>query len=360
MKSETETSKPRITRKTIIFPLIGLATFLLYVYLFQVDISTIVETAKRANPIIYGLASALCLIEVFFFAISWRVLARTLLIELSVMKSYLLVWYSIFVDTIIPAESVSGEAVRVYMITREHGKETCGRAVASLVAHRLLGMAMNVIVLIAGMILLFTESQLEPLIFNLISIVAVGITFTLLLIMLLSFKEKWTLKIINGLVRIGKFLSRRKWNKQLTKMKEDAMDIAKSFHSAIKEYRHNPITIITSFSYLAVTWFFSLGIPYLVFVSLDYQVSWSVILITSTVVLAIKSIPLGIPFEVGIPEIAMTTLYTSLGVPPEISATATILIRLITLWLRFFIGFLAQQWLELKPVLTQTNNKLAE
>jgi uncharacterized membrane protein YbhN (UPF0104 family) len=67
---------------------------------------------------------------------------------------------------------------------------------------------------------------------------------------------------------------------------------------------------------------------------------------------AVKSIPIGIPFEVGLPEITMTTLYVGLGVPATISATATILSRLITLWLRFFIGFGAQQWLELKHRLT--------
>ena len=355
MKKSTETTKPKITRKTLAFPLIGLIIFFLYIYLFQVDISAIISTVESANPLIYVLAVAASLVEVLFFAASWRVLAKTLLIKLSLMKAYLLVWYSIFVDTIIPAESVSGEAARVYIITREQGKETCGRTVASLVAHRLLGMTMNVIVLIIGMILLFAEIQLEPLIFNLISLVAIGITLTLLLIMLLSFKETWTFRIINWLVRIGNFLSRQKWNKQLTKLKEDAINIAESFHDAIKEFKHNPKALSTSLLYLAGTWFFSLSIPYLVFVSLDYQVSWGVVLITSTIVLAIKSIPFGIPFEVGIPEITMTTVYTSLLVPAEISATATILTRLITLWLRFFIGFIAQQWIELKPVLDQTN-----
>lgn len=355
MKKSTETTKPKITRKTLVFPLIGLIIFFLYIYLFQVDISAIISTVESANPLIYILAVAASLVEVLFFAASWRVLAKTLLIKLSLMKAYLLVWYSIFVDTIIPAESVSGEAARVYIITREQGKEICGRTVASLVAHRLLGMTMNVIVLIIGMILLFAEIQLEPLIFNLISLVAVGITLTLLLIMLLSFRETWTFRIINWLVRIGNFLSRQKWNKQLTKLKEDAINIAESFHDAIKEFKHNPKALSASLLYLAVTWFFSLSIPYLVFVSLDYQVSWGVVLITSTIVLAIKSIPFGIPFEVGIPEITMTTVYTSLLVPAEISATATILTRLITLWLRFFIGFIAQQWIELKPLVDQTN-----
>jgi uncharacterized membrane protein YbhN (UPF0104 family) len=69
-------------------------------------------------------------------------------------------------------------------------------------------------------------------------------------------------------------------------------------------------------------------------------------------VLAVKSIPVGIPFEVGLPEITMTTLYTGFGILPEVAATATILSRILTLWLRFFIGLGAQQWLDLKPVLT--------
>ena len=351
-----ESPKPRITRKTIVFPVIGLAAFFLYIYLFQVDIPAIIATAQRVDPSLYALAISLSLVEVLFFSVSWRVLATFLMIRLSVVKSYLFVWYSIFVDTLVPAESVSGEALRVYLITREQGKETCGRAVASLVTHRLLGMTMNVAVLVLGMALFFTETQINPVIFNLVSFLSVGITVTLLLIMFFSFKEQWSLKVITWLVRLGEFLGRGRWSKQLKKIKEDACNIAKSFHDSMKEFKHNPKALVFSLFYLAITWIFSLSIPYLVFMSLGRPVSWGVILITSTIVLAVKSIPLGIPFEVGIPEITMTTLYTSLGVPADISATATILTRLITLWLRFFIGFMAQQWLELKAVLTPSND----
>jgi hypothetical protein len=48
-------------------------------------------------------------------------------------------------------------------------------------------------------------------------------------------------------------------------------------------------------------------IPYLVFLSLGFQIPWSVILIASSIVVAVKSIPIGVPFEVGLPEITMTT-----------------------------------------------------
>jgi uncharacterized protein (TIRG00374 family) len=362
MECPTESPKPRITWKTVLFPIIGLAAFFAYIYIFQVDILGIIATAQRADPVPYAIAVALSLVEVFFFSVSWRVLANFLKIKLSVVRSYLFVWYGIFIDTIIPAESISGEALRVYLITKEQGDQTCGRAVASLVAHRLLGMGMNVAVLIAGMVLLFTETQVDPLIFNLILFLAVGITLTLLFIMLFSFKEQWSLKVIDWLVRAGKFITRGKWHLQLTKIKEDACRIASSFHDSMKEFRRSPKALGSSLFYLALTWVFSLSVPYLVFMSLRFPVSWSVIFLTSAIVLAVKSIPLGVPFEVGLPEITMTTLYTSLltpilGLPTAaaLSATATILTRLITLWFRFFIGFLAQQWLELKPILAPAN-----
>jgi uncharacterized protein (TIRG00374 family) len=351
-----EPSKPKITWKTVLFPLIGLAAFFLYIYLFRVDIPTIITTAQHADLIPYAIALALSLLEVLFFTVSWRVLLNFLKIKLSLIRSYLFVWYGIFIDTVIPAESISGEALRVYLIAKEQGEHTCGRVVASLVTHRLLGMGMNVVVLIAGVVLLFIETQINPLIFNLVLLLTAGITLTLLLLMLFSFKEKWSLKVIDWLVRAGKFITRGKWHLQLTKIKEDACRIATSFHDSMKEYKRSPKALASSLFYLAITWVFSLSIPYLVFMSLRLQVSWSVIFITSAIVLAVKSIPLGVPFEVGLPEITMTTMYTSLGVPAGLSATATILTRLITLWFRFFIGFIAQQWLELKPIIATTDN----
>ena len=357
-----ESPKPRITRKTLLFPIVGFIAFFAYIYLFQVDLPDIIATAQRANPIIYGIALAFSAVEVFFFAVSWRVLVNFLKIKLSIARSYLFVWYGIFVDTIIPAESVSGEALRVYLIAKEQGDQTCGKTVASLVTHRLLGMGMNVAVLIIGVVLLFTETQIDPLIFNLIVFLAVGITATLLLIMFFAFKEKWILKVIDCLVRLGNWITRRKWHLQLNKIKEDACRMATSFHDSMKEFKRSPNALILSLFYLSVTWVFSLSIPYLVFLSLGFPVSWSIIFITTTIVLAVKSVPIGVPFEVGLPEITMTTLYTSLlGLQyAGLCATATILTRIITLWFRFIVGFVAQQWLELRPIIASTSSETVQ
>jgi uncharacterized membrane protein YbhN (UPF0104 family) len=55
----------------------------------------------------------------------------------------------------------------------------------------------------------------------------------------------------------------------------------------------------------------------------------------------------------------MITLFTAFLEPTlgataaGISAAATLLTRLITLWFRFFVGFAAQQYLELKPAISK-------
>jgi len=110
---------------------------------------------------------------------------------------------------------------------------------------------------------------------------------------------------------------------------------------------------------LIVSWLLNLGVSYFVFLSIGFPIHWSVIIITCSITTAIGSVPLGVPFEAGLPEITMSTLYILMGVRPEVvAATATILIRLLTLWLRFFIGFGVQQWLGIKAMtVMKTNNK---
>ncbi len=354
-----EIPQTKITWKTVLFPTIGIAAFFIYIYLFQVDINGIITTLQTINPLPYLLAATLSILEILFFSISWRVLTNFLYIKLSILRSYLFVWYGIFVDTIVPAESVSGELIRVYLITKEQGNNKCGPAMASLVTHRFLGMGMNVAVLVVGIVLLITggQTQISALIFDSILFVAIAISTSLIALIILSFKEKWTTKLINWTIKAAKFISMGHWD--LNQLKKNAHQITQGFHLSMREFKNKPKPVIISFFYLIITWASSLGIQYLVFLSLGVSVTWSMITITAAIVLAVKSIPIGIPFEVGLPEATMTTLYMAFSIDPAIAATATILSRLLTLWLRFFIGFGAQQWLTLKPIINSAPNKPA-
>ncbi len=350
--------KPKATWKTILLPAIGIAAFIIYLYLFQVDIPEIITTVKNANLPIYFLAALLILVDTFLYAMAWRVLLNFLQVKLSVWKAYLYVWYGTFMDIIIPAESVSGEISRVYLITREQGNGVSGQVVASLVAHRLISMGVGVATIVVGVGMLLTERFVDPVIFNL-SLFLVAITlFFLVLLILLCVKENWTMKIINWIIKIVERVSRGRWKP--TKLREEAVKIAGMFHGSMKQFGRALQVVAASIFISGLSWLSYLLLCYLVFLALGFPVSWSIILVTQSIVSAIKSIPLSVPFEVGLPEITMTTLYNVLGIPFEISATATILTRILTVWLRFFIGFAAQQWLEIKAIKMSLNTSTAE
>jgi uncharacterized protein (TIRG00374 family) len=348
---DMEPPKLKFTWKTVLFPLLGLVGFFLYIYLFNVDILGILATAATANPYVYSVAIVFGLLEVLFFTISWRELTNFLAIKIGLIRAYLYVWYGLYVDTLVPAQSIGGEVTRTYLVTRDKAG-SFGKTVASLYMHRILGMVMNVVALIVGIVFLYFGTQVSPLVFNLIIVVAVAITAIVAFMFVLSFKQQWTMKVIDWTIKFARTITFGRW--KLDKLKGEAIEITAHFHDAMKEFRNNPKPVAASLFYLTITWAFSLSIPYLVFVSLGHPVPWSLILITYSIVLAVKAIPIGIPFEVGLPEAVMTTLYYAMGVEAALSATATILIRIITLWMRFFIGFGAQQYLELKPAFAST------
>jgi uncharacterized protein (TIRG00374 family) len=297
--------------------------------------------------------------EIFFYAVSWRAILSALKVKISVIRSFLYTWYGIFMDIVIPAESISGEVCRIYLVNREQNG-TSGKTVASVVTQRMIGMAINVAVLLLGITFLFDTTTINPVIFNLIVLFTVAITLILCLLLVISWKENWSTRIINGLIRVGEFITRGRWKQKFESLKEETLRATKIFHDSMKEFGRKPQTLVLPTFLLVLNWISSLAIPYLVFLSLGFPVSWTVIFITLSIVVAVKSIPIGVPFEVGLPEITMTVMFQSMGVPVEISATATILSRLITLWLRVGVGFVAQQWVELKPVLKPKNGLTTE
>ena len=345
--------KFQVTWKTILLPVMGLLAFFVYLYLFGVDIPTIFATAQRVDLSIYLFAAIALVLETFLFALSWRSLISFLSVRLSVVKSFLYVWFGIFMDIVIPAESISGEVSRVYLVTREQNG-TSGKVVASLVAHRLMGMGLNVTGLLIGMVALFIGKQLTGIVLNLTLFLVVAITAFLILLLLLCVKEEWTLKIVRSAIGFVERIGRGKW--KLTKIKGEVTKALNMFHGSMKEYGHAPKTVLTSLSLYILSWLLSLTVAYLVFLSLGYPIRWSIIVVTCSIVAAIKAIPLGIPFEAGLPEITMSTLYIFFGVPPDVSATATILTRILTVWLRFFIGFVIQQWLGIKAITSPSAN----
>jgi uncharacterized protein (TIRG00374 family) len=352
-----EARQYRITWKTYVLLLVGLGAFCGYIYLLHVDIQEIITTVvQRIDIHIYIAAAVFAVLNILFFSLSWYSLLNFLKVQVSVAKSFLYVWYGIFIDAIIPGESVSGELSKIYLITRDDSTVS-GKVVASLVTQRLIGMGVNVASLLIGISILLSLGQVSGLVLTLTFVLAVAVSAFLVLLALFCVKEKWTLRIVDGGLRLVEWLTRGHWKEQLTKAREELNNAARMFHDSMKEFARAPKTLLASLGFHAISWIFDLIVIYLVFVSIGYtSIHWSMIIVTYSVLVAIKAVPVGIPFEAGLPEIAMSSLFIWMGVPAGISFTVTILSRLLTMWLRFFIGFGVQQSLEIHHAKSPTLN----
>ncbi|MGD8566112.1 MAG: lysylphosphatidylglycerol synthase transmembrane domain-containing protein [Candidatus Bathyarchaeota archaeon] len=333
--------------KTLLFLVFGFLIFFLYLLIFNVDIQKIIAIAQTIDLKTYFLAVIAVLLEIFFFSISWRQLLRFLSVKLSLVRAFLYMCFAIFLDILIPAESISGDISKIYLVTREH-KGTSGKVVASLVTQRLTGLGINVGSLILGLGLILIDRQISGMVLHLTLILVILSTSFLLLLLLLCFKERWMIGIVEFIVKLLNLVGRGRWN--LKKIKADMIRAAKIFHSSMKQYMQAPTALLTSITLHVFSWFFSLTVAYLVFMSIGYSVPFGVVIVICAIVAAVRAIPLGVPFEAGLPEITMSTLYILLGVPPDVSATVTLLYSFLTVWLRFFLGFAIQQWLGIKAI----------
>ncbi|MCW4024789.1 MAG: flippase-like domain-containing protein [Candidatus Bathyarchaeota archaeon] len=335
------------TGKTVLLPLIGIVALILYVLFSNVNFFEVVTILQTANPLIYSVAIFLGLAEVFFYALSWRALLSALKVKISTMRSFLYTWYSIFMDIVVPAESISSDLCRVYLVNKEQNGLS-GKTVASVVMQRILGMTINVIILLLGITFLYTTTaKIDPMILTLSILFIVAITSSTCVLLVISWKETWGTKIINYLIHAGELICRGRWQQKFDYLKQEALSATKIFHDSMKEFGHKPKTLILPTFLLLLNWFSGLAVPYVVFFSLGYPVSWTVIFVTCSIVLVVKSIPIGVP-EVGAPEIIMISTFQAMSIPEGISIAVTMLSRLISLWLRVGVGFAAQQWVELK------------
>ncbi len=253
-------------------------------------------------------------------------------------------WVGTFIDILVPAEAISGEISKAYLMSKSTGENT-GKVVASIVSHRLLSGVIMLGSLLIGSTSLLLRYKLPGFVLNLIIIVTTGTILYLIFLSLVCIREQIALKIIDSMIRVLTFIFKDRWN--FDHLRTEAHKTLKAFHQGIKILGKHPKDLVRSVIFSIAAWLFSLLISFLVFVSLGQTVPLSVIVIVHSISSTVQTIPLGVPGEVGIIEILMTSLYTSIGISlnitAAIAAAATVLIRVVNMWFRFLIGFIAIQ-----------------
>lgn len=343
------TIKRNLWRRTIPFLALGLLAFILYLFFF-VNLSDMMTMIKQTNLAIYSLTLGVAIVEVYFFALAWQYYLAPLSARISFRKIFAYTWVSNFVDLLVPAESVSGEITRIYFLTRD-GIDA-GKAVASILIQRIFGTIFIASALLIGALNLWIWHVPFPsLIQSLMLLVIFTTAIFLSIIIALCLKESWTQKLVDKTISFIERVTRKRWN--LDSWRNEAKKGVKAFYESIRAFATKPKRLLLPVSFSIISWVLGIFIYYLVFSAIGYTLDWTILIIVYSLVVTIKSIPIGVPAEVGVTEIAMTTLFGAFLGPGwlPIGAAATILIRIVTVWFRFVIGFCAFQWIGVKSLL---------
>jgi uncharacterized protein (TIRG00374 family) len=342
-------------RTGVILIAVGLLVFVLFLYFFGVNLLQVVETVKTANPFYYSLAFAALLLSMVFYSLTWHHLLNLLSVKASLLKALQFILIGDFVNLMIPAESVSGDITRTYLMSKESG-ENAGKVVASVMGHRILTTVITFggfLISAVYFVLVYSPSLL---IIEFVALVTATSIFSLSSLIYLSTKRQSTEKIVNWLVGLLARLSRGRW--QFDSLKKSANRMLNAFHDGIQTLSKRPKQLVLPLFFTFVAWMFDFLIVILVFFSigsLGTIISVPAIIIVYSIIIGIQNIPLGVPGEVGLVEIVMTGLYTLLGSGNLAVATgATLLIRILTLWTRIIIGGVAFQWLGIKSISSPT------
>ena len=344
--------KPSL-RASMAFAVLGFLAFILYLYFF-VGFGSMAEILKKVDPFeyffYYSLTIAAIMVSMIFYSMTWHELMKTLSLELSLRKAFMYSWVGNFVDLVLPLETVSGEFTRLYLIQQDV-KNDVGKAVASLVYHRIISISTTLIALIASSLYLIMAYNIKMDIILFLSIITIGTAATIVLLLYLSLNEKAAGKIVDLLIKIASFFI--KDERKLAGLRGKAINDLSVFHRAVKSFGKTPRILAKPFMYSYLSWFSQLAIYLLVFYALG--IPWILrcipqMIVVFSITLAVQTIPIGFP--VGLVELVMTYLYNILlGTSPAVNGLATSMIRIVTFWFQILIGFLIVQWLGIRRLL---------
>ncbi len=334
------TKKPHHSNMVLIVLIAGLVAFVLYIVLF-VNPVKIVETLSKTNLVIYAFAFVAFMLNTFCSSLVWNNLLNNLSVKISKRKTFLFTWVGLFFDATLPQLGWSAEISKTYFLSKD-AKIEAGRIVASVVGQKIFTMTITITALCTGLGLVLYGYSL-PLLATLLIGLVLGLSMgTLAVVYYISFKPTATNRLLGWAIKIGVFF-RKSWAPQNFKAKaEKTLD---DFHYGFEQLKSSPNLLIRPVVYACISFVFEVSVVFLTFMALGQPVPVDVVLIVFTLTGILQTV--GVAFF-GFPELIMTLTYTALYIDPAVAVSVALLTRVVNLWFKLSVSYLALQWAGIK------------
>ena len=319
-------------RRQAILAVAGIALFCIFLLALGIDPATLAETVSKIDPRYVPLALAVDVGFILSFALAWFFLVKAICPEAKLKEVVATAIMSWFGDMLVPAAFVTGEAVRLLLLKELYGLEV-SKAAAAAVVHRLLSALAFALFICTG-ILMSTASGRHvsrEILDQGLLVVALASAAIVLGVLVLANVER----VERVSAEIARRLERASGRMRRARLEERVGRFFASFKQALELMKSDKKAVFMCFAAMLVQWTLGASIPYVFFLSLGEPVSFWLLAIAFPIYGLVDNIPVGIPANAGVLDVAMASTFILLGISKEAATVATILTRTVTVLFEF-------------------------
>ncbi len=333
-----EASLPKLhAGKSIALISLGMGAY--FIYLYHVGFQEVIRSLAHVNLSIFSIGIALAILGVLFDALAWQRIARKFDFDVSTWDIFLIYLACIFMNNLIPSGSFSGETTRVYFLEKLSAESRIDKSSATVAATRIITSIPFILGTAIGLIYLISSTDVPVWALAICSSIAGVLLLINILFLGVCYADGWLERIVVVAINWTEKLLRIHINRQV------CLGIVRQFHqSMIALIEHKRSLFISTF-WAVMGWLCMTMVAFVTFLSMGIEVPMRAVFAVYAVMIFLQMLPLLLPGGIGIVDIVMITLFSAISVPTHGAVAATILMRLIQLWMLTVLGGISMIYL---------------
>ncbi len=316
--------------------IIGLFAIGILIILFILKYVGIQETLEVLKNIKLPFLLLGIFIELFLFGLwgyRWKIILEAAKEKISIKNLYLSLFIGVLFNNITPAAKTGGEPLRAYVLSRMDNIKS-EKAFATITADRVFDSFPYVFLSLFSILYLFFFRDVPTWIEYVLVFALLFSIFLLVMTVYICVNLKTAERLILGTINfVGRFFPKAKEYSHLVDEKLIA------FNSTMLRIGKNREAMAKAMIISFIMLFCSFFRVYFMFIAVGYNVNLIVPIIVTILAILVSAVPL-LPGGLGTTEGIMILIFSIFGISTAISASVTLLDRLLSYWFGIFIGAL--------------------
>lgn len=311
--------------------LLAIGIIILIAMIMIIGPKQILSALQTANMYYVIIAIVVQFIILGLWNTRWSLICKSLNIPHTQLSLFAMTIIGLAVNDLTPSGRSGGEPVRAYILSK-NSNQGFKRTFASVMGDKIFDTFPFMVLAIFSIIYLMMYFHLSTSLFTVLLLSLLLFIIALAFIIVLCFNETVAINTVKWVFRQIK-----RFTPKIDKYEERVLNSLVGFQSNLKLLLNNKKLLITATALSFLVWFLELLRVYIVFLAFGVNVSLGMIASVFLVSSLIGIIPL-LPGGLGSIDGVMILLYSMAGISASISTAATLIERMISLWMVLVLG----------------------